>query len=82
MKESRKSLRRLSVAVLIAALVLPGALFAADEIKIGFWLLFFTGGAALLAGSCARGPNLPPTSPTTSLGRRSNLGDGDGRGIA
>ena len=45
MKESRKSLRRLSVAVLIAALLLPGALFAADEIKIGV-LFPLTGGAA------------------------------------
>jgi branched-chain amino acid transport system substrate-binding protein len=45
MKESRKSLRRLSLAVLIAALLLPGALFAADEIKIGV-LFPLTGGAA------------------------------------
>ena len=45
MKDTRKSLRRLSVAVLIAALLLPGALFAADEIKIGV-LFPLTGGAA------------------------------------
>ena len=65
MKDTRKSLRRLSVAVLIAALLLPGALFAADEIKIG---VLFPSPAVRLrpAGSCARGPNLPPTSPTTS----------------
>ena len=45
MKDPRKSVRRLSVAVLIAALLLPGALFAADEIKIGV-LFPLTGGAA------------------------------------
>lgn len=45
MKDPRKSLWRLSVAILIAALVLPGALFAADEIKIGV-LFPLTGGAA------------------------------------
>jgi branched-chain amino acid transport system substrate-binding protein len=45
MKEPRKSLRRFSVAVLIASLLLPGALFAADEIKIGV-LFPLTGGAA------------------------------------
>ena len=45
MKNPKKSWRRLSVAILIAALVLPGALFAADEIKIGV-LFPLTGGAA------------------------------------
>ena len=45
MKNPKKSWRRLSVAILIAALVLPDALFAADEIKIGV-LFPLTGGAA------------------------------------
>jgi branched-chain amino acid transport system substrate-binding protein len=44
-KNPKKSWRRLSVAILIAALVLPDALFAADEIKIGV-LFPLTGGAA------------------------------------
>ena len=45
MKDARSSLRKLSLVILIAALVLPGALFAADEIKIGV-LFPLTGGAA------------------------------------
>jgi branched-chain amino acid transport system substrate-binding protein len=57
MKDPRKSLRRLSVAVLIAALLLPGALFAADEIKIGV-LFPLTGGAAAAGRELRSGAEL------------------------
>ncbi len=50
MKDPQKSLRKLLVAVLIAALLLPGALFAAETIKIGV-LFPLTGGAASAATS-------------------------------
>lgn len=63
MKRFSKSAKRLGL-VLIAVLALPSALFAADEIKIG--VLFPSPEERLQPDvSFVRGPNWPPTLPTT-----------------
>ena len=57
MKDPRKSLRRLSVVILIAALVLPCTVLAAEEIKIGV-LYPLTGGAAAAGRELRAGAEL------------------------